>query len=90
MTKVEGSRGGGEPKLRWMDGVKAAVERRGPNIKYASRIRRWRRAVHSKHMWNALMPLILGLVVWRTTPLMTGSYLGIPSPIVVGLLPGSP
>jgi hypothetical protein len=35
MTKVEGSRGGGGPKLRWMDGVKAAVERRVTNIKYA-------------------------------------------------------
>ena len=57
MSNVEGSRKRGRPKLRWMDGVKAAVERRGANIEYARMCvqdrERWRREVHSKHMWAA-------------------------------------
>jgi hypothetical protein len=55
--KLEGSTGRGRPKLRWIDGVKAAVERRGLNIEYARMCvhgrDRWRRVVHSKHMWAA-------------------------------------
>jgi hypothetical protein len=35
MSNVEGSRKRGRPKLRWMDGVKAAVKWRGANIEYA-------------------------------------------------------
>jgi hypothetical protein len=57
MSNVEGSRGRGRPKLRWMDGVKAAVERREANIEYATMCvqdrERWRREDHSKHMWAA-------------------------------------
>jgi hypothetical protein len=54
-AKVEGSRGRGSPKMRWMDGVKADVEMEGLNIEDA-RIclhdrDRWGRVVHSKHIW---------------------------------------
>jgi hypothetical protein len=38
MSKVEGSRGRGRPKLKWMTGVKADVGRRGVNIECACRI----------------------------------------------------
>jgi hypothetical protein len=56
-SKVERRGGRGRPTLRWMDRVKAAVERRGPNIEYARMCvhdrGRWRRAVHYKLMWAA-------------------------------------
>jgi hypothetical protein len=57
MSNVEGSRGRGMAELRWMDGVKAAVERREANIEGARMCvqdrERWSRDVHSKHMWAA-------------------------------------
>jgi hypothetical protein len=44
---VEGTRGRGRQKLKWMDGVKAAVKRRGTNFEYARMFlqdhERWRR-----------------------------------------------
>jgi hypothetical protein len=55
--KVEGGRGNGRPKLRWMDAEKAAVELRGANIECARMCmqdrERWRRVVHSKNIWAA-------------------------------------
>jgi hypothetical protein len=55
MSKFEGIRG--SPKLRWMNGMKAAVERRGAKTGYARMCmqdrERWRRAVHYKNMWAA-------------------------------------
>jgi hypothetical protein len=57
MSNIEDCRGRGISKLRWMDWVKASVERRGANIEYARMCvedrERWRREVHSKHMWAA-------------------------------------
>jgi hypothetical protein len=34
-VQVEGIRERGRPNLRWLDGMKAAVKRRGANIEYA-------------------------------------------------------
>jgi hypothetical protein len=43
---VEGSRGRKSPKLRWIDFMKAAVEREGANIEYA------RMCVYDRDMEN--------------------------------------
>jgi hypothetical protein len=46
---VEGSRGRGKLKLRWMN----VVVKKGLNIGdvYVHDCDRWRRVVHSKHIW---------------------------------------
>jgi hypothetical protein len=50
-AQLEGSRGRRRPKLRRVDGVKAAVEQKGTNIEYAimcmQKHDRWRRVVYS-------------------------------------------
>jgi hypothetical protein len=77
-----------------MDGVKAVVEQRGANIEYARMYvqdhERWRRVVHSKHMWAASIPFTLELVVWMPSSPMRGSHLGITeSNLLSGSLPGT-
>jgi hypothetical protein len=50
-AKVEGSRAIGRPKMRWMDNVKASVERKGMNVEEARMCVQdrsaWRRVVYS-------------------------------------------
>jgi hypothetical protein len=50
-AKVEGSRAKGRPKMRWIDSVKASVERKGMNAEEAKRCAQdrgeWRRVVYS-------------------------------------------
>jgi hypothetical protein len=50
-AKVEGSKAGGRLKIKWMDSVKASVERKGMNVEEAKRCAQdrgeWRRVVYS-------------------------------------------
>jgi hypothetical protein len=76
---VEDRRGRARPKLRWMNGIKAVVKRRGANIEYARMCvqdrEKWSRVVHSKHMRGSRTSLTFGLVVWRAALPIVGFHL---------------
>ena len=50
-SEVDGERGRGRPKLRWMDGVSELLNRRGLGLQEGVRVagdrREWRRIVHA-------------------------------------------